>query len=163
MGRRGSIPTGEGFMPGTSVDELARLARDEKDAKACRKYMAAYHRKKGLSFKEIGALVFATHIAVRYWLMAMHKGGPSAALPRKSPGRPQKIPLGIRRKLLVDIRRGPRASGSKASVWTYRELHRHLREKYGLDVAYSTTAKTLNEMGAGLEAPRPARPRAASP
>ena len=49
-------------MPDTSVDELARLARDEKDAKTCRKYMAAYHRKKGLSFKEIGALVFATHM-----------------------------------------------------------------------------------------------------
>lgn len=95
--------------------------------------------------------------------MAMHKGGLGAAPPRKIPGRPRKIPLDIRRKLLVDIRRGPRASGSKANVWTYRSIHRHLREKYGLDVAYSTTAKTLNEMGAGLEAPRPAHPRTASP
>lgn len=92
MGRRGSIPTGVGFMPDTSVDELARLARDEKDAKTCRKYMAAYHRKKGLSFKEIGALVFATHIAVRNWLMAMHKG--SWAPPRRaiSPAGPERSP-----------------------------------------------------------------------
>ena len=122
-------------MPDTSVDEFARLARDEKDAKTCRKYMAAYHRKKGLSFKEIGALVFATHIAVRNWLMAMHKGGLGAAPPRKIPGRPRKIPLDIRRKLLVDIRRGrgrpaPRptcgrtgvstGTSGKSTAWTWR-------------------------------------------
>lgn len=163
MGRRGSIPTGEGFMPDTSADELARLAKEEKDARTCKKYMAAYHRKKGMTFKEIGALVFATHIAVRNWLMAMHKGGLGAAPPRKSHGRPRKIPLEIRRKLLVDIHRGPQASGFKANVWSYRDIQRHIKEKYGLDVPYSTVAKTLNEMGVRLRTPRPMHPRAASP
>ena len=92
MGRRGSIPTGEDFMPDTSADELARLAKEERDARTCRKYVAAYHCKKGMSFKEIGALVFATHIAVRNWLMAIHKGGPGAARRARSPPGPKRYP-----------------------------------------------------------------------
>lgn len=106
-------------MPDTSVDELARLARDERDAKACRKYMAAYHRKKGLSFKEIGALAFATHIAVRYWLMAMHKGGPKRRPAAQEPRQATKDPP---RHPPQDARRhtqgpaGVRLQGQRADV-----------------------------------------------
>ena len=47
-------------------------------------------------------------------------------------------------------------------MWTFRLLHRHLEEKYGVVVAYSTAAKNFNEMGIRLKVPRPVHPKAAS-
>ena len=38
----------------------------------------------------------------------------------------------------------------------------HLKEKYGVVVAYSTAAKNLKEMGIRLKVPRPVHPKAAS-
>jgi len=81
--RKGSVPAGEGFMPGTSAGELARLARKETDGKTARKYQAAYHRKADKSVSEIAEMVLDTHIAVRNWLATMHKGDLEAA-PRRA-------------------------------------------------------------------------------
>ena len=84
MGRKGSVPAGEGFLPGTSAGELARLARKETDGKTARKYLAAYHRKEGKSFSEIAEITLDTYVAVRNWLVAMHNGGrPCEPLPRR--------------------------------------------------------------------------------
>ena len=163
MGRKGSVPAGEGFLPGTSAGELARLARKEMDGKTARKYVAAYHRKAGKSFNEIAEIVLDTYVAVRNWLVAMHKGGLEAAPRRKSPGRRRTIPLAVRHSLIIDVHRGPQASGYKANAWTFRLLHQHLKDKYGLDIAYSTAAKYFNDMGVRLKVPRPAHPQAASP
>ena len=163
MGRKGSTPAGEEFMPGTSAKELKDLAKREMDALTAKKYTAAYHRKRGLSFKAIGAILLASYHAVRGWLTAMHKGGLEAAPRRKSPGRRRSIPLDIRQDLVIDIHRGPQASGYKANVWTFKLLHDHLGKKYGVRLAYSTAAKNFKEMGIRLKIPRPANPRAASP
>ena len=163
MGRKGSVPAGEGFLLGTSAGELARLARKETDGKTARKYVAAYHRKAGKSFSEIAEMDLDTYVVVRNWLVAMHKGGLEAAPRRKSPGRRRTIPLAVRHSLIIDVHRGPQASGYKTNVWTFRLLHRHLKDKYGLDIAYSTAAKYFNQMGVCLKVPRPANPRAASP
>lgn len=163
MGRKGSIPAGNAFMPGTSAEELDRLARKEMDGPTAKRYTAAYHRKMGRSFEEIEDMVRASYDAVRRWLVAMHKGGLEAAPRRKSPGRRRSIPLDVRQKLLVDVHKGPQASGYKANSWTVRRLHRHLKEKYGVVVAYSTAAKNFKEMGIRLKVPRPAHPKAASP
>ena len=103
MGRKGSVPAGADFMRGTSAETLAGLANREKDALAARKYAAAYHRKRGRSFKDIAETLPASYDAVRAWLVAMHKGGMEAAPRRKSPGRPRKIPPDVRRALIVDV------------------------------------------------------------
>ena len=79
-------------MPGTSAKELKDLAKKEMDALTAMKYTAAYHRKMGLSFKEIAAILLTSYHAVRDWLTAMHKGGLGAAPRRKSPGRRRSIP-----------------------------------------------------------------------
>ena len=165
MGRKGSIPVGKGFMPGTSAEALNRLARREKDALTAKRYTAAYHRKKGSSFKEISGIVRASYHSVRTWLVAMHKGGLEAAPRRKSPGRRRSIPLDVRHALAADVDRGPRASGYKADAWTFRLLHYHLGKKYGVVVAYSTAAKNFNEMGMRFRGALflPARQGAAGP
>ena len=150
-------------MPGTSAEALGALANKEMDALTYKRYTAAYHRKMGKSFKEIGEMVLASSGAVRTWLVAMHRGGLEAAPRRKSPGRRRSIPLDVRQKLLVDVHKGPQASGYKANTWTFRRLHRHLKERYGVVVAYSTAAKNFKEMGIRLKVPRPAHPKAASP
>ena len=137
-------------MPGTSAETLKLLANREMDALTAKKYTAAYHRKAGMSFKEISQVVLASYHAVRAWLVAMHKGGLEAAPRRKSPGRRRSIPLDIRQSLIADVRRGPQASGYKANAWTIRLLHVHLEKKYGVIAAYSTVAKSFNEMGMRL-------------
>ena len=63
--------------------------------------------------------------------------GPEAAPRRKSHGRRRTIPLAVRHSLIVDVRRGPQASGCNASALTFRLLHRHLKDGYGLDIACS--------------------------
>ena len=40
-------------------------------------------------------------------------------------------------------------------MWTFRLLHGHLEKKYGVVVAYSTAAKSFNEMGIRLKVPAP--------
>ena len=163
MGRKGSVPAGTDFMRGTSAETLAGLANKEKDALTARKYAAAYHRKKGRSFKDIAEMLLASYDAVRAWLVAMHKGGVEAAPRRKSPGRPRKIPLDISHALIRDVQRGPQASGVKANSWTYKLLHQRLEDEYGVKMAYSTAAKNFNEMGIRIKIPRPEHPKAASP
>lgn len=162
MGRKGSIPVGKGFMPGTSAHKLKRLANKEMDALTAKRYMAAYHRKKGRSFNEIAGMVLASYDAVRDWLVKMHKGGLKAAPRGKSPGRRRSIPLEIRWELIMDVFMGPQAAGYKANVWTFKLLHDHLEKKYKVKIAYSTAAKNFKEMGIRLKVPRPAHPKAAS-
>ena len=55
MGRKGSIPVGTGFMPGTSAETLDALANKEMDVLTYKRYAAAYHRKMGNSFRRSGA------------------------------------------------------------------------------------------------------------
>lgn len=162
MGRKGSIPAGSGFMPGTSASKLRRLANKEMDALTAKRYTAAYHRKRGRSFDEIAGMVLASYDAVRDWLVKMHKEGLKAAPRGKSPGRRRSIPLEVRPALIVDVLMGPQASGYEASAWTFRLLHDHLEKKYGVAVAYSTAAKNFKEMGIRPKAHRPALPKAAS-
>ena len=162
MGRKGVVPAGKDFLPGTSAEELGRKAREEKDGKSARKCLAAYHRKRGMGIGEIADMLAESYHTVRRWLVGIHNGGLDAIPRRKSPGTPRKIPLDVRQKLILDVYKGPQAAGLKANVWTFKLLHRHLREKYGISIAYSTAAKNFKEMGIRLKVPRPVHPMAAS-
>ena len=163
MGRKGVVPAGEAFLPGTSAEELGRRAREEKDGKSARKYLAAYQRKKGMGIGEIADMLAESYHTARRWLVGIHNGGPDAIPRRKSPGTPRKIPLDVRQSLVLDVHKGPQAAGLKANAWTFKLLHRHLREKYGISIAYSTAVKNFKEMGIRIKVPRPAHPMAASP
>ena len=68
MGCRSSIPVGPAFLPGTSAEDLRRMARDENDAKNSRKYLAAHHRKKGKYVTEVAEAVGERCETARTWL-----------------------------------------------------------------------------------------------
>ena len=109
MARKGSIPAGEDFLPGTSAEELGRMAKVEKDGKTARKFLAAHHRKMGSSIAEIAWIVSETYGTARRWLADIHKGGLGAVPRRKNPGAPRKIPLEVRHMIVRDVQMGPQA------------------------------------------------------
>lgn len=163
MGRKSTVPTGDAFLPGTTVEELRLMARREADGKSSRKCLAAMHRKRGLSAKEIAVIIGESDNVTRGWLTAIHQGGISAIPRKKSPGRPRKMPLETRQEIAVAVHRGPQAVGYDANYWTLKLLHRYATEELGLDMSYPAAVKNFGEMGIRIKVPRPEHPLAASP
>ena len=161
MGRR-SVVAGDEFLPGTTLDQLKRLMREEKDPRNVIRYVVAYNYKAGRTIKEIAEITGENRENVRRWVDTVRKKG-LAGIPRRiAKGGTRLLTRRQRAARVKDVHKGPRALGYKTDVWSYRDLWLHAMKRFNVKISYAVAVKNFHEMGIVLKTPRPGRPKAAS-
>ena len=162
MGRHARLAD-ESFLPDMTPDEIRQKYLEERDVRNGRKLLLAYHYKSGKTLREAAEITCTEYETARRWIAAMRKKG-SAAIPhRKSPGAPRILTRDQRIRLVRDVHRGPRACGFKTNTWSYRLIHKHVVNKFGVKIAYRTLVNNLHELNVVIKSPRTAHPNEATP
>lgn len=84
---------------------------------------------KGLRTTEIAAYVDLHLHKVRKWIRRFNQEGIESLLPRYSPGRPLKISLKERQKIIRLLKTKPSALGLSLSSWSLRDLAKVIQER----------------------------------
>jgi transposase len=87
---------------------------------------------KGLSLNEVGRRIRCAASSVLRWLRARRRGGPDALRVRFSPGRPLKLGVSQRRRLLKLLLQGPQAHGYRTQLWTTARIAEVIRREFGV-------------------------------
>jgi transposase len=86
----------------------------------------------GLSLNEVGHRISCAPSSVMRWLRARRRGGSDALRVRFSPGRPLKLGLSQRRRLLKLLLQGPQAHGYRTQLWTTARIAEVIRREFGV-------------------------------
>ena len=86
----------------------------------------------GLSLNEVGRRIRCAPSSVMRWLRARRRGGPKALRVRCSPGRPLKLGLRQRRRLLKLLLKGPQAHGYRTQLWTTARIAEVIEREFGV-------------------------------
>ena len=95
-----------------------------------RRALALWDR--GLSLYEVGRRIDCAPSSVMRWLRARRRGGPEALRVRFSPGRPLKLGLRQRRRLLKLLLKGPQAHGYRTQLWTTARIAEVIWREFGV-------------------------------
>ena len=86
----------------------------------------------GLSLNEVGRRIRCAASSVMRWLRARRRGGPGALRVRSSPGRPLKLNLSRRRRLLKLLLKGAPAHGYRTQLWTTARIAEVIAREFGV-------------------------------
>jgi len=86
----------------------------------------------GLSLNEVGRRIRCAPSSVMRWLRARRRGGPGALRVRRSPGRPLKLGLSERRRLLKLLLKGAPAHGYRTQLWTTARIAEVIGREFGV-------------------------------
>ena len=154
------LPTGTAFLYGiASKDELFRMHKSEKDAKAAIRLLAYHMRKCGASIYDIAEKLSRPYGTVRYWLVRAHKHGLEGRFDIKhgAPCRLDKKQL--ERLLRADLIKGPDNCGFKATTWTGQLVIAHVKKKFGITYAETSMYDLLHRIGFSCRKPGPKTPK----
>ncbi len=157
------LPVGTAFLHGTAgKDELFRMHKSEKDAKAAIRLLAYHMRKCGASIYDIAEKLSRPYGTVRYWLVRAHKHGLEGRFDIKH-GAPCRLDKKqIEQLLRTDLIKGPDNCGFKATTWTGSLVIAHVKKKFGITYAETSMYDLLPRIGFSCRKPRPKHPKSAS-
>lgn len=162
MGRIGSTPIGEAFLPSISMTKLERLCRREKYSKAKLRLLSAILRKKGRTMGQIASELDIPVGTVHAWLRRLLEGGLEKLRDGHRSGRPRRLGVQELKQLRHDLIRGPKANGFDAPFWTTKMVIEHASRKYGKEYRARGMRYVLHRVGFSSRKPRPANAKRAS-
>ena len=153
-----TLPTGEKFLPHTSMKELEKLYKKETDPKARDRLLAYMARKRREPLQKIGKSLRRPHSTIRNWILRATDGLDGLHDVRR-PGPARRLSDGQLAELKEDLIAGPQAHGLGSHTWTGKMVAGHVRKKYGVSYVPRTMQELMHEMG--LVHARPRHPKAA--
>lgn len=88
---------------------------------------------------------------LQFWIQRFTERGIDALITKPRPGRP-KILTKKQNKMIIDILENPHKV--KETHWTAIKLHGYIKNKYKIQISYSTLVRTLHEEDYHLKVPR---------
>jgi transposase len=161
MGRIGSTPIGDAFLPGLGVARLERLYRREKDSRAKLRLLAAMLRKKGKTMGQIADDLHTPVGTIHSWLKRLMDLGLKSLHDEHRSGRPLKLSAEELKEMRHDLIRGPKANGFDAPFWTTKIVQEHVKRKYGKEYRARGMRNMLHRAGFSSKMPRPANAKRA--
>ena len=89
------------------------------------------------------------------WLRARRRGGPGALRVRCSPGRPLKLGLSERRRLLRLLLKGAPAHGYRTQLWTTARIAEVIRREFGVQYHRDHVGRLMHSLSWSLRNPKP--------
>ena len=114
----------------------------------------------GHGVREVAGMVGASPAAVTRWRQAYEKRGDAGLRAKPHPGRPPKLSMKQRTKLIRLLERGPRRHGYRTELWTLKRVAEVIRKHFGVRYDPSGVWHVLRQMGWSCQKPeRRARQR----
>jgi len=154
------LPKGDDFLPGVSIQELRRLYGMEKKAKPKLRLLCAIHRKEGASIDDIARYANMKRRTVHATLWRFVERGIDAKDSLKRSGRPPKLTLEQRKKLIKRLDQGP--PYNKGGLWTTKDVQEYIRREFGVSYTHGHVWELLRAAGFSLQRPRPRHYKAPS-
>lgn len=164
MGRKGSIPKGDAYLPGISISRLKKLHRKEKkDPKARLRLLVAMARKNGKVMRDICNDYCLSLTCVEQWLKRIMEYGlanraavKAALYDIKPPGARCMLTDEQLKELRHDLVLSPARSGFKdAGFWTTKMVMEHVRRRFGKEYSSNGMLDLLHRLGFSSKKPRP--------
>lgn len=155
-----NLPKGESFLSKISIENLRRMYEEEEKAKPKLRLLCAIHRKEGKSIDDIAASTKMKRRTVHEILWRFTKRGINAKDSIKQSGRPPKLTLKQRHKLITKLERGP--PRNKTGLWTTKEVHHLIQKEFGVKYHQKYIWELLTAAGFSIQRPRPRHYRAPS-
>ncbi len=86
----------------------------------------------GYSLNEVGRRIGCNPSSVMRWRDTRRRGGAKALCVRSSPGRPLKLDLRHRRRLVNLLLQGPMMHGYRTNLWTTARIAELIRSQFGI-------------------------------
>lgn len=136
------------------IDELARRAGEERDARRRDRYRAVLLALGGKEAMEIAQALGRARRSVQDWAYAYRDGGIDAIQPRPRPGRPPKLPRDREAQLRQRLDAGPRPQDG-VCVLRGKDVVRILEEEFGAKYSLGGAYDLLARLGYSCLSPRP--------
>ena len=91
--------------------------------------------------------------AVWLWWKVFREQGEASLAPKPAPGRPPKLKLRQRERLLRLLARGARAYGHPNELWTTRRIARLIEREFGVTYHFAHVSRILAECGWSWQKP----------
>jgi transposase len=118
--------------------------------------MAIRFDQEGQSRIAIARRLGTTPQAVGRWLKAHAKGGADALTAKPVPGRPRKLSVAQRRRLLHSLLKGARAAGFATDLWTCPRIAQLIRDRWRVSYHVDHIPRLMTGLGfSPSEAPGP--------
>jgi transposase len=101
----------------------------------------------GRSLHEVGRLVGCAPISVMRWRDAREEGGVLALRVRFSPGRPPKLGVRQRQRLVKLLLQGAMAHGYRTEIWTTARVAEVIRKSFGVRFHRDHVGRLLHALG----------------
>lgn len=100
----------------------------------------------GRSLNEVARLVGCAASSVMRWRNARARGGKRALKVRFSPGRPPRLSIGQKRRLIKILLKGAMASGYRTELWTLRRIAEVIEGRFDVRYHVSHVARLMHEL-----------------
>ena len=155
------LPRGPAFLSNVSIARLRAMANVEKNRKAQLRLLAAIHRKEGKKEEAIASALQQPLTTIHNWLQRLHEGGLGRRTDKRQSGRPPRLTVAQRRKLVRALERGP--PHNKNGLWTTKEVREMIKRDFDTEYASQHAWRVLVACGFSLQRPRPRHYKSASP
>ncbi len=155
-----NLPKGEEFIPTTSLNKMEKLYKDEKNAKAKTRLLAALYRKEGKTIEMIAEIMHQKKPTVHDWLTKFNERGIDAKVDPKRPGKKPLLTDAQRNALMRRLEKGP--THNPNGLWTTKEVREFIKNKYGISYVPQHIWRILVALGFSLQVPRKKHYKSAS-
>jgi len=107
----------------------------------------------GRSLHEVGRLVGCAPISVMRWRDTREKGGAAGLQVRVSPGRPPKLNLRQRQRLVKLLLKGALAQGYRTDIWTTARVATLIRKTFSVRYHRDHVGRLLHGLGFSHQKP----------
>lgn len=118
-----------------------------------RRYRALALLKKGHSINEVGRLINCAPSSVMRWRDAKRRGGAEALKVRFSPGRPPKLRVAEKKRLVRLLLRGAMSYGYSTDLWTTARIAEVIKRKFGVVYHPDHIGRLLHSLGWSRQKP----------
>jgi transposase len=154
------LTKGKDFLSAVSLQQLRTAYDTEQGTKAKIRLLCAIHRKQGESTDSIMKITNLSKSTVHDVLHRFVERGLDGKDAIKQDGRPPKLTVKQRRKLLGLLDQGPPYNSS--GLWTTKEVRELIRKKFGVEYTPVHVWELLQAAGFSIQKPRPRNYKAPS-
>ena len=155
-----NLSKGDSFLPNVSLRDLRNAYEAEQNAKAKVRLLCAIHRKDDKSTDSIMEMTRLSKSTVHDILHRFVERGLAGKNGIKQDGRPPKLSIKQRRKLIGILDRGP--PYNKTGLWTTKEVRETIRKEFGVEYTHTHVWELLSAAGFSIQKPRPRNYKAPS-
>jgi transposase len=101
----------------------------------------------GCSLNEVGRQIGCNASSVMRWRDARRRGGDEALQVRFSPGRPLKLDVMQRKKLVRLLLKGPLAQGYRTNLWTAARIAALILSEFGVSYHPDHIGRLMHDLG----------------